>query len=78
MSCYSFFDGTYDKSSAIELINRANKKFYRRYGFAYKGAEKVPSTKEALIAILNRDSMVDVYDETDYVLVNQYSDNDMW
>lgn len=76
--CMSFYDGTLNKEKAIKLVRETSKPTYTRYGFAYKGAEKRKASKETLIHIIETDSMIDVYDNDDCVIVNQYSTNDMW
>lgn len=42
----SFYDGTLDRTKAREVVEASEKPLMFRYGFAYRGAEKRPITKE--------------------------------
>lgn len=42
----SFYDGTLDRAKAREVVETSEKPLMFRYGFAYRGAEKRPITKE--------------------------------
>lgn len=76
----SFYDGTLDIPRAIAIV-RANKTrpYKYRYGYAYRGATARPISKEEAIRILMENkSYTDFTADKDCILINQYSDNDMF
>lgn len=42
----SFYDGTLDRIKAREVVEASEKPLMFRYGFAFRGAEKRPITRE--------------------------------
>lgn len=45
----SFYKGTLDRAKAREVVEASEKPLMFRYGFAFRGAEKRPITKEKSI-----------------------------
>ncbi len=75
----SFYDGTLNREQAYEVVKETNKKLYHRYGFAYRGAEAKPISKEkALEIIKDRGNWLDIDEYEDYIELNTFSANDMW
>jgi hypothetical protein len=76
----SFNTGNLNIPLAIAIVKaNKNRPLYYRYGLGYKGAEKQKITKDKAVEIL-----LEGYSLTDFrasgteILINQYSDNDMW
>ena len=75
----SFYNGTLNRSEAAGVVRASNKPLYHRYGFAYRGAEKRPISKEnALKIIEDTGNYLDVTETDNEILLNTYSSNDMW
>lgn len=75
----SFYNGTLNRPEAADVVRASNKTLYHRYGFAYRGAEKRPISKEnALKIIENTGNYLDVTETDNEILLNTYSSNDMW
>lgn len=76
----SFHNNTLDIPLAIAVL-KANKQrpIYYRFGFGYKGAEKRRISKEDGIKILKEEKyFTDFRAEKSEILIQQYSDNDMF
>lgn len=75
----SFYDGTLDRARAKEVIEASEKPLMFRFGFAYKGAEKRPITKEKALSIIeDSGNYLDIEESETEILLNTYSSNDMW
>lgn len=75
----SFYNGTLNRPEAADVVKASNKTLYHRYGFAYRGAEKRPISKEnALKIIEDTGNYLDVTETDNEILLNTYSSNDMW
>lgn len=75
----SFYNGTLNRPEAADVVRASNKTLYHRYGFAYRGAEKRPISKEnALKIIEDIENYLDVTETDNEILLNTYSSNDMW
>lgn len=75
----SFYNGTLNRPEAADVVRASNKTLYHRYGFAYRGAEKRPISKEnALKIIEDTGNYLDVTETENEILLNTYSSNDMW
>lgn len=79
MLSMSFYDGTLDREIAIEIVEKTDKKLYHRYGFAYRGAEARPISKEKALGIIkDRGNWLDIDESDDNIILNTFSSNDMW
>lgn len=75
----SFYDGTLDRVKAREVIEASEKPLLFRYGFAFRGAEKRPITKEKALSIIeDSGNYLDIAETDNEILLNTYSSNDMW
>lgn len=75
----SFYDGTLDRARAKEIVETSGKPLMFRFGFAYKGAEKRPITKEKALSIIeDSGNYLDIEESETEILLNTYSSNDMW
>lgn len=75
----SFYNGTLNRPEAADVVRASNKTLYHRYGFAYRGAEKRPISKEnALKIIEDTGNYLDVTETGNEILLNTYSSNDIW
>lgn len=75
----SFYDGTLDRARAKEVVEASEKPLMFRFGFAYKGAEKRPITKEKALSIIeDSGDYLDIEESETEILLNTYSSNDMW
>lgn len=75
----SFYDGTLDRVTAREVVEASEKPLMFRYGFAFRGAEKRPITKEKALSIIDDSgNYLDITETDNEILLNTYSDNDMW
>lgn len=75
----SFYDGTLDRTRAKEVVEASKKPLMFRFGFAYKGAEKRPITKEKALSIIeDSGNYLDIEESETEILLNTYSSNDMW
>lgn len=66
----------------LELLKITKKPMYHRYGFAYKGAKANPITREKAIDIwINggpNGGFLDMDEEPNMIVINEYSSNDMY
>ncbi|WP_195490803.1 hypothetical protein [Roseburia faecis] len=75
----SFYDGTLDRVTAREVVEASEKPLMFRYGFAFRGAEKRPITKEKALSIIDDSgNYLDITETDNEILLNTYSGNDMW
>lgn len=75
----SFYNGTLNRPEAADVVRASNKTLYHRYGFAYRGAEKRPISKENASKIIeDTGNYLDVTETDNEILLNTYSSNDMW
>lgn len=75
----SFYDGTLDRARAKEVVEASKKPLMFRFGFAYRGAEKRPITKERALSIIeDSGNYLDIEESETEILLNTYSSNDMW
>lgn len=74
----SWFDGSYKKEQAIELINTTDKQIMRRQGYAYKGARLERIDKEKAKEILSNTGMIDLFEDGEKITINTYSSNDLY
>ena len=54
----SFYNGTLNRPEAADVVRASNKTLYHRYGFAYRGAEKRPISKENALKIMKRSWLI--------------------
>ena len=74
----SFYDGTLDRAKAREVVETSEKPLLFRYGFAYRGAEKRPITKEKALSIIDDSgNYLDITETDNEILLNTFSSNDM-
>ena len=74
----SFYDGTLDWIKAREVVEASEKPLMFRYGFAFRGAEKRPITREkALNIIEDSGNYLDITETDNEILLNTFSSNDM-
>lgn len=74
----SFYDGTLDRIKAMEVVEASEKPLMFRYGFAFRGAEKRPITREkALNIIEDSGNYLDITETDNEILLNTFSSNDM-
>ena len=64
----SFYKGTLDRVKAREVVEASEKPLMFRYGFAFRGAEKRPITKEKALSII--DDSGNYLDITDVVVIS--------
>ena len=76
----SFYDGTLDKAKAKEVIAETEKELKYTYGLTFRNptTNKKPITKEEALQIIDRESLLDINEYEDYILLNAFSSNDMW
>jgi hypothetical protein len=75
----SFYKGTLDRAKARAVVEGSEKPLMFRYGFAFRGAEKRPITKEKALSIIDDSgNYLDVTETSNEILLNTYSSNDMW
>lgn len=75
----SFYNGTLNRSEAADVVRDSNKTLYHRYGFAYRGAEKRPISKEnALKIIEDTGNYLDIKEDETEIVLNTFSEMDMW
>lgn len=75
----SFYDGTLDRVTAREVVEASEKPLMFRYGFAFRGAEKRPITKEKALSIIDDSgNYLDITETDNEIILNTYSGNDMW
>ena len=75
----SFYDGTLDRAKAREVVEASEKPLMFRYGFAFRGAEKRPITKEKASSIIDDSgNYLDITETKNENLLNTFSSNDMW
>lgn len=75
----SFYKGTLDRAKAMEVVEASEKPLMFRYGFAFRGAEKRPITKEKVLSIIDDSgNYLDITETDNEILLNTFSSNDMW
>lgn len=75
----SFYNGTLDRTKAKEIIEASGKPLMFRHGFAYRGAEKRPISKEKALSIIDdTGNYLDITESENEILLNTYSEMDMW
>lgn len=75
----SFYNGTLNRLEAADVVRASNKTLYHRYGFAYRGAEKRPISKEnALKIIEDTGNYLDIKEDETEIVLNTFSEMDMW
>lgn len=75
----SFYKGTLDRAKAQEVVEASEKPLMFRYGFAFRGAEKRPITKEKALSIIDDSgNYLDITETDNEILLNTFSSNDMW
>lgn len=74
----SFYDGTLDRVKAREVVEASEKPLMFRYGFAFRGAEKRPITREKALNIIEDSwNYLDITETDNEILLNTFSSNDM-
>ena len=74
----SFYKGTLDRAKEREVVEASKKPLMFRYGFAFRGAEKRPVTKEKALSIIDDSgNYLDITETDNEILLNTYSSNDM-
>ena len=75
----SFYKGTFDRAKAREVVEASEKPLMFRYGFAFRGAEKRPVTREKALSIIDDSgNYLDITETGNEILLNTFSSNDMW
>lgn len=75
----SFYKGTLGRAKAREVVEASEKSLMFRYGFAFRGAEKRPITKEKALSIIDDSgNYLDITETDNEILLNTFSSNDMW
>ena len=76
----SFHDGTIDKKSLKEFIEKTDKPIRYTYGLKFRGPTvmNVPVSKERALQIVDSQSLRDAKELDDCLDLNAYSGNDMW
>lgn len=75
----SFYKGILDRAKAREVVEASEKSLMFRYGFAFRGAEKRPITKEKTLSIIDDSgNYLDITETDNEILLNTFSSNDMW
>ena len=75
----SFYKGTLDRAKAREVVEASEKPLMFRYGFAFRGAEIRPITKEKALSIIDDSgNYLDITETDNEILLNNFSSNDMW
>lgn len=70
---FGYIDGGADQ------IRKGLKPLMFRYGFAFRGAEKRPITKEKALSIIDDSgNYLDITETDNEILLNTFSSNDMW
>ena len=77
---YSFMEKSKTKEETEEIIKQTDKELKHTHGLSYRNPtiNKVPVDKTEAINILYENSLIDVEDYEDYILLNTYSGNDLW
>lgn len=66
-------------AKAREVVETSEKPLMFRYGFAYRGAEKRPITREKALSIIDDSgNYLDITETDNEILLNTFSSNDMW
>ncbi len=61
-----------------EVVEASEKPLMFRYGFAFRGAEKRPITKEKALSIIDDSgNYLDITETDNEILLNTFSSNDM-
>lgn len=75
----SFYNGTLNREEAAQVVEKTEKKLYHRYGFAYRGAAKRDISREnALKIIKDTGNYLDVRETETEIVLNTFSEMDMW
>lgn len=74
----SFYDGSWNKEKAKAIIETTNKEIKYRYGFAYRGANASPISKERALEIIKKGGFIDLDEYENEIVINTYSTNDMF
>ena len=75
----SFYKGALDRSKAREVVEASEKPLMFRYGFAFRGAEKRPITKEKALSLIDDSgNYLDITETENEIILNTFSSNDMW
>lgn len=75
----SFYNGTLNRPEAADVVRASNKTLYHRYGFAYRGAEKRPISKESALRIIeDTGNYLDIKEDETEIVLNTFSEMDMW
>ncbi|WP_346961314.1 hypothetical protein [Clostridium sp.] len=74
----SFYNGTLNRDKAKEVVNTTNKQLKYRYGYSYRGAEANLISKENALKVIENESLLDINEGEDVIILNVYSSNDMW
>lgn len=76
----SFYNGTLDRESLKEFIEKTDKPIRYTYGLKFKGPTtmNVPVSKEQALEIVDSQSLLDAKELDDCLDLNAYSGNDMW
>lgn len=73
------YKGTLDRAKAREVVEASEKPLMFRYGFAFRGAEKKTITKEKALSIIDDSgNYLDITETDNEILLNTFSNNDMW
>ena len=76
----SFYDGTLKRDEAKTAILETTKEIKYTYGLSFRNptTNKKPITKEEALEIIDKESLLDINEYEDYILLNAFSSNDMW
>lgn len=76
----SFYNGTLDRAKAKKFIQTTDKPLKYTYGLGYRNptTHRKPISKAEALEIIEKESLLDIDENTDFVHLNAYSSNDMW
>lgn len=76
----SFYDGTMDRKKLTDFIEKTNKEVRYTRGLEYRKPRvcRQPITKEEALEIVKSDSWLDANEYDEFLLLNTFSENDMW
>ena len=76
----SFWDRTYNKEKAVELIRNTDKQIKYTHGLGYRNPtiHNKPISKDCALEILDTESTIDIDEYQEHIHINTYSSNDLW
>ena len=70
----------YNKDRALALLHLSEKPIKYTHGLGYRGPSihNEPITKDKALEIIEKESLIDIRENEEYIHINTYSKNDMW